>query len=216
VPKLPTILFPLLIAAAAPVQAQLFWKAPEIPGGTLTAPEPGYGQPMPGATPAESRAALVWNLRSAINVAALQCGLNPLLRIPETYNVMIADHRDELAAAFATLGSYYKRKNKTPKAGQTALDQYGTRTYSSFSAVAGLLPFCHVASQTVREAIFTPRGKLYQVAEARLKQLHNSVNFRKGEQQFPGIRIDGRPRLPVLDERCWPKKKGYQASCGWQ
>ncbi|MBK8630065.1 MAG: hypothetical protein IPN84_07610 [Sphingomonadales bacterium] len=202
-----------LLGLAAPAQAQLFYKAPDVPGGVLTAPEKGYGYVLTGATPAENRAALVWNLRSALNVAALQCSLDPYLRIADNYNAMLSNHRDELAGAFTTLSAYFKRKNKSPKAAQTALDQYGTRTYSSFSAVGGLLPFCHVSSQTVRTAIFTKRNALYEIANARLRQIHNAVNFRKGEQQFTGIWIANNYHLPNLADQCWKKTK-YTGKCG--
>lgn len=202
-----------MMCGAAPAQAQLFYKAPEIPGGPLSAPESGYGYVLTGATAAENRAALVWNLRSALNVAALQCSLDPYLKIADNYNAMLTNHRDELASAFTTLSGYFKRKNKSPKAAQTALDQYGTRTYSSYSAVGGLLPFCHVSGQTVRTAIFTKRSGLYEVAEARLRQIHNAVNFRKGEQQFTGIGIYNNYRLPNLEDRCW-KKAQYTGKCG--
>lgn len=201
------------LGLSAPAQAQLFYKPPEIPGGLLTAPETGYGYPLTGATAAENRAVLVWNLRSALNVAALQCSLDPLLMISDNYNVMLTNHRDELAAAFTTLSGYFKRRNKAAKTAQTQLDQYGTRTYSSYSAVAGLLPFCQTAGQTVRTAIFAPRGKLHQVAETRLRGLHNSVNFRKGEQQFYKFTFSNAYRWPNLEDRCW-KKNQYTGKCG--
>ncbi|HMT43685.1 MAG TPA: hypothetical protein PKA59_03980 [Chakrabartia sp.] len=203
----------IVCVVSMPAQAQLFYKAPEVPGGLLSAPETGYGIPMPGATSAESRAALIWNLRSALNVAALQCSLDPFLKISDNYNAMLTNHRDELAGAFTTLNGYFKRRNKTAKGAQTAIDQYGTRTYSSFSAVGGLLNFCQASGNTVRTAIFAPRGKLYEVAEARLRQLHNAVNFRKGEQQFPGIRVANSYRWPNLEDRCWKKNK-YTGKCG--
>lgn len=210
------ILAGLMVPAAS--QAQIFLKAPPVAGGPLLAPETGYGLPLPGATPAENRAALVWNLRSAMNVAALQCGNEPFSRIAETYNVMIANHRDELSSAFNTLTAYFKRRNKSAAAAQKAIDTYGTRTYSSYSAVAGLKPFCHVSGRIVRDAIFAPRTKLFTVAESRLREVHNALGTRRGEQQFPGIRVDGPWRLPKLDDGCWREKKRkitYNLACGY-
>lgn len=213
-PRLPIILSAPLFLAAMPAHAQLFLKPPEVPGGVMMAPEKGYGFPLPGATAAENRAVMVWNLRSALNVAALQCGLDPFINIAGNYNVMLGNHRDELNAAFATMSGYFKRKNKSARVAQTAIDQYGTRTYSSYSAVGGLLPFCHTSAQVVRSAIFTPRGQLYTVAESRLRQVHNAVNFRKGEQQFSGIAISNRHLFPRLEDKCW-KKKNYITKCGY-
>ena len=56
------------------------------------------GLPLPGATPAEYRAHLLWNLRSGLNVAALQCQFSPYLRAVDNYNALLAHHARELAA----------------------------------------------------------------------------------------------------------------------
>jgi hypothetical protein len=63
--------------AASPASAQFFFKSHDMAGQPVTGAEPGILPPMPGATPAELDAALVWSLRSALNVAALQCQFEP-------------------------------------------------------------------------------------------------------------------------------------------
>jgi hypothetical protein len=200
-----------LVPAAAP--AAFFWKPPNLRGEPVVGTEPGIlASALPGATPAELRAALVWNLRSGLNVAALQCQFEPTLLTRNQYNAMLDNHRDELAQAYQVLSNYFKRTDK--KNGQTKLDQYGTRTYSSFSTVLGQYTFCETASAIGRQAIFTPKGQLYRVAEQRLRELRNSLAL-AGEQQFTFWIPPYTPLLPPFDNRCWTKKNQLNGRCGW-
>ena len=204
-----------LAITTAPANAQIFWQTPDLAGAPIFAPEAGFGLPLPGATAAETKAALTWSLRSGLNVAALQCGFEPTLRTLENYNALLTNHREELASAFTILSSYFKRTNKTIKAGQGALDTYGGRIYSSFSAVRGQFTFCTAASKVSTSALFAPRGQLITVAQERLRELYNGVNSKAGEQMFrPTWTQIRRPALANMDAKCW-KKNAYFASCGY-
>ncbi len=158
-------------------------------------------------------------MRAALNVAALQCQFEPMLATVANYNAILKDHDAELKGAFDTLGAYFKRKNKTPREGQMALDQYGTRTYSSFAAVAAQLNFCQTAGSIAHAAVFTPRGHLGELAVERMRELRNSLTP-YGEQRFP--RYIGREQhivatMPRLDALCWNKKAEWVAKkCGAQ
>lgn len=198
----------LLIPSTA--SAAFFWKAPDLRGEPVTGAEPGViTGPLAGATPAELRAALVWNLRSGLNVAALQCQFAPTLLTRNQYNAMLDNHREELGQAYQVLTNYFKRNDK--KLSQTKLDQYGTRTYSSFSTVLGQYTFCHTSSAVGREAIFVPRGQLHTVAERRMRELRKSLAL-SGEQQFNPWIPPQQPQLVTLDDRCW-KKNELRANC---
>ena len=197
--------------APSPANAQLFWLAPDFTGAPLAGYEAGMGVPLPGATPAEERAAIAWNLRSGLNVAALQC-TEPTLRILENYNALLSDHNVELAQVFKTLSGYFKRTNKVARVGERALDTFGTKTYSGFSAVSAIRGFCTASAQIGRAAVFTPKGKFTEFAANNLRTLRNSLVF-KGEQQFRVITPTLRFRYPNLDERCW-KKNVYNQACG--
>ena len=100
-----------------------------------------------------------------------------------------------------------------------ALDQYGTRTYSSFSSVAGQLDFCSTAGSIAHQAVFTPRGHLGELAVDRMQELRNSL-VPYGEQRFP--RYVGREQrfnvtMPRLDTLCWNKKAEWvPKKCGAQ
>lgn len=199
---------------AAPASAQFYYKAPDISSGRLTGAEPGVlAQALPGATPAELRSAMVWNLRAALNVAALQCQFAPTLLTLPNYNGIIRDHATELNDSYAILSKYFARMGKTPKAGQTALDQYGTRVYSAFSAVHSQLTFCATAHSVSQQALFTPRGQFGDLASERLGELRNSL-IRWGEQQFPRIYYASLPVYPKFgDEKCWRRNVYEPARC---
>ena len=209
---LAAIAVPALLPGAA--SAAFFWKPPDLRGEPVTGAEPGVlTNALPGATPAELRAALVWNLRSGLNVAALQCQFEPTLLTRNQYNTMLDNHRDELAKAYQTLSNYFTRTDK--KGGQTKLDQYGTRTYSSFSTVLGQYTFCETASAIGREAIFMPRGQLYKVAEERMRELRKSLAL-AGEQQFNYWVPVQTLLLPPMEESCWKKNQlRARRNCTW-
>jgi hypothetical protein len=204
-----------LSAIASPAQAQIFWKAPDFKGTPVTSLEPGMGVPMPGANAAEQRAGLIWNLRSALNLAALQCQFEPTLRTVENYNAILNDHRDELGAAYKTLAAYFKRTNRTVAAGQKALDAFGTKTISAYSTVRGQLGFCLTSGKVGRLLLFAPRGSFNTVASEHLREVVNSLKP-AGEQQFPRVVIEPRfVRLPNFDAACWDKKNRYKTACGY-
>ena len=206
------------LAGAQSASAQFFLQSRDFSGAAVTGDESDLGQVLPGATQDEIRAALVWHMRAALNVAALQCQFEPTLLTVPNYNAMISDHSEELKNSFTTLTKYFARVNKASgvKAGQTALDQFGTRTYSSFATVAAQFGFCKTASSIGRDAVFAPRGHLFEVALARSRELRNSL-IPWGEQRFPRYIGRDRATMPRLDAICWNKKGEWvQKKCGAQ
>nr|WP_244501376.1 hypothetical protein [Sphingomonas gellani] len=207
------------MALATPASAQFFLKSRDLSDRPTKGAEAGIVQPLPGATAAEERAGLAWTLRAALNVAALQCQFEPTLVTVDNYNATLKDHGPELKSSFDTLTKYFARTAKTPKAGQAALDQFGTRTYSSVTAVYSQINFCQTASSIGSEAVFTPRGDFGNLAERRMRELRNSIATPWGEQMFS--RYIGRDPYPVaiprLDAICWDKKYRWQEKqCGPQ
>lgn len=192
-----TITFPLGSA-----QANFFWKAPDLSGPPVRGDEPDIGELLPGATPEELRAAVVWRMRSALNVGALQCQFDPTLLTLNQYNHLLDYHRVELSQAFGTLTKYFNRTKKPLKAAQMALDQYGTRTYASFSAVTSQYTFCETASKVGRAALFVPKGQFHVVAETYLREIRKSLG-RFGEQSFVFYVPPQTYRYPPFDEKCW-------------
>lgn len=201
--------------AAAPASAQFFMKSHDFSGVPVRGDEPGIGIQLPGASEAEIRAALVWNLRAALNVSALQCQFEPMLLALPNYNAVLKDHQAELKASYDTLTKYFLRTAATKKAGATALDQFGTRVYASYSTAAAQFGFCQTTGSIGRDAIFQPRGTLYQLAIARTRELRNSL-IPYGEERFPGgIGFNRRVAIPRLDKACWSRRGDWnEKRCG--
>ena len=200
-------------AAASPAQAQFFLRSHDFTGSPVTGAETDIGVPLPGATTAEQRAGLIWGMRAALNVAALQCQFEPTLHTVSNYNALLRDHEGELKNSFDVLTKYFLRTNKTKAAGQTALDQFGTRTYSGYATVAAQFGFCQTSAAIGRAAIFAPRGKFVDVAIDRTRELRNSL-VPYGEQALP--RYIGRDyaTYPQLDEKCWKNAVWQDKKCG--
>lgn len=200
-----------LACVGQPAAAQIFWQAPNFSGAPISPGEAGIGVAMPGATPDELRASLAWQLRSGLNVMALQCQFDKTLLTEVNYNTLLTNHKGELDAAYAKILAYFKRVNRSPALAQKALDSYGTKTYLGMSTVRGQLGFCQTAANIAQVAIYAPRGGFTQIAIDRLRELRNSLLL-AGEQQFrfPIPRTGG---TPVMDSRCW-KRDTYNRACG--
>ncbi len=200
---------------AQPVSAQFFLASPDIRGATVRGNEPGIGEVLPGATEDETRAELIWNMRSGLNVAALQCQFEPTLMSVQNYNVLLYNHRDELKKAFDTLNKYFIRVAKQAKAGQNALDRFGTRTYTGFTAVASQYGFCQTAAAIAARAAMAPRGSFHEIAADHMRELRTSLMRPFSEQRFPRFRLNSYPPLPRLDAICWDKKSKWSTKkCG--
>lgn len=204
-------------ALAGPAAAQFHLQSHRFDGATVTGGEPGIlSQQLPDATPAEVRAAMVWNMRAALNVAALQCQFEPTLLTVPNYNAVLKDHDAEFDGSQRILTKYFARTNKAAGAGQKALDQFGTRTYSSFVTVGGQLGFCQTAAAIGRDAVFQPRGQFGAFAADRLRQVRNSLFGSWGDEVRPGfVHVADGTALPRFDPVCWDKKGLWVAKkCG--
>ena len=202
-------------ALAAPANAQFFLKGHSFASGVINGDEPTMGVPLPGATPEEVRAGLVWSMRAALNVAALQCQFEPTLLTVPNYNAVLKDHDAEFDGSMKVLTKYFTRTNKAKGAGQKALDQYGTRIYSSFVTVGGQFGFCDTAAEIGRDAVFTPRGQFGMLATQRMQELRNSLFGSWGEEGLTHWIPVGRTNTPRLDPICWDKKGNWvEKKCG--
>ncbi len=204
----------MVMGIGSPAQAQLYYKGPDVTGLPVMTLEPGFDQPMPGANPAEINATLVWNLRSALNFAALQCQFEPSTRTVENYNMIIKNHKAELDSAYKSINGYFTRTRKNPKLATGEFDKFLTRVISSYSSALGQKRFCEVAAQTGRDTLFTARGQLLPLAHIRLRELRNAL-APAWEQKFPpaSYMITPPTRFPDFRSECWGKK-GY-GNCGF-
>ncbi len=198
--------------AAVPAPAQLYVSQPDLRAAPIEPSDPLVGLPIPGATSAEYRASLLWNLRAGLNVAALQCQFSDYLRAVPNYNGLLAHHNVELAAAYTTLNNYYKRTLGAK--GQKAFDDFSTMTYNNWSTLQAQTIFCQTATNITKTALVTPKGQLISVAQSRMRELRNA--------QIPAY--DPRPAyrpylirfrdLPPLAAACYSKKGVLRRACG--
>lgn len=201
------LLAAVTIAVAQPALAQTFWQSPDFRGTPIVPGEVGMGIPLPGATPAEEAAAIAWQLRSGLNVMALQCQYDKTLLAQDSYNGILLNHREELAKIYKTLNSYFTRNNKNPKVAQDAFDRYGTKNYTSFSTVRAQYGYCQAASNIARATLFAPRGSFQTVAFERVRELRNAL-MPQGEQLFRfGAKLP--ITYPSFDKKCW-NSRGYR------
>ena len=177
---------------------------------------PGHARRDAGGTARR----LVWNMRAALNVAALQCQFEPTLLTRANYNAILHDHDDELKTALRHAEQIFHRaSNKTqgPARPRSISSARGPiRASRPSSAQYG---FCQTAASIGRDALFAPRGGFCsdrRGPHARAAQQPGAV----GRAAFPrGIAVSRCQRadmLPRLRRQCW-KKGEYRnapAKCG--
>ncbi|CAA9523570.1 MAG: FIG01095692: hypothetical protein [uncultured Sphingomonadaceae bacterium] len=196
-----------------PASAQLFMVPPDFSGPPVNGSEPGIGLPIPGATSEEHSAHLLWNLRSGLNVAALQCQFSPSLRVVDNYNDILAHHSGELATAYTRLSDYFKRVHGA-REGQRLFDDYSTKTYNGFSTLYAQLGFCQTAASIGRDAIAAPKGGLAGVARARMREFRNSL-VPAGERLFVVRPIVATYEpFSQLSPACYDRKNRLRLVCG--
>jgi hypothetical protein len=107
-------------------------------------------------TKQEAEANAIWNIRAALNIAALQCQFLPFLATVKTYNDILRQHSEELDRTRLAMMAHFKRYDGAKY--QSSFDQYTTRTYNSFSTIDAQLPFCEMAGVVGREVLSLPKG----------------------------------------------------------
>lgn len=137
----------------------------------------GYMTPkavvMRTMTPAEAQAHAVWNVRAALNVAALQCQYSRFLDTRNTYNALLTHHADELQQAQRTVQGHFVRLDKGR--GQASFDRYNTQTYNSFSTLDAQYRFCEAAGDVGKRELAQPKGRMGALAVDGLTQLRAAL-----------------------------------------
>ena len=164
---------PAIAAPKKPVTKSASKKSKERPATVKTAPLPvepvttgGFMTPkavvLRAMTPAEAEANAVWNVRAALNIAALQCQFSPFLATVANYNDLLKHHGDELARAQVTMLGHFKRYDGARAA--NSFDQYTTKTYNSYSTLDAQYRFCEAAGIVGRKTLTIAKNKLGTVA----------------------------------------------------
>ena len=189
--------------------AQIFLQSPDYRAGPVTGSEPGISLPLPGATSEEYAAALLWNLRAGLNVAALQCHAMKTIDAVPNYNAMLDNHGPQLRAAYERLQGYFKRTAGSIK----AFDDYNTKTYNSFSTLFGQNGFCQTAGSIGRDVLFAPRGALHQVAQARMSEFRNSLKPAQDRMFISQPFYRPVAIIPNFGPECYDKKGRFREKC---
>jgi len=133
----------------------------------------GFGVNLRPMTVAETEADAIWNLRAALNIAALQCQYSPFLATVSLYNDIQKQHFDELARAKSTMTAHFQRYEG--RRAETSFDQYTTKTYNAFSTLDAQLAFCEQTASVGREVLAVRQGHLAPIALDRVPMLRASL-----------------------------------------
>ncbi|MBC2777434.1 hypothetical protein [Parasphingopyxis marina] len=190
-----------LFGVAAPASAQILFYPPDLESAPVNGDEQGLFVPqMVGGTPEDIRANLIWNLRSSLNVAALNCQFWPSVMSVDNYNAILTHHADELNAAYEGLKSYFRRT--AGRQWQSTMDEYTTTMYQSYVRVGSQRTFCTTAAQAARDALAQPKGQLYLAAQNNMRAMRSSL-ISYSDATMPYHEPVPLPAIPRLDNACW-------------
>jgi hypothetical protein len=116
-------------------------------------------------TPAQK----TWNLRSAMNVAALNCLEPQHAMILENYKVFLKAHAKGLSSANRMLDAEFREKYGPTYRGMR--DVYMTQVYNYFALPPTLPRFCDASLAVSTELAATPAGSLESFAAGALPRL---------------------------------------------
>ncbi len=156
----PVVKKPVIVVAAAQVKK---------PGGFMVP----KAVALRAVTKDEAEANAVWNVRAALNVAALQCQFSPFLATVKNYNDLLRHHSGEFMRAQDVMKSHFRRYDG--KRFVNAFDQYTTRTYNSYSTLDAQYSFCEVAARVGRDMLTVPKNRLGSAALVRNGEIRESL-----------------------------------------
>lgn len=117
----------------------------------------------------------LWNVRSGLNVAALNCLRPEHAGLVDNYRAFLKHHSRELAATNRALANEYR--SKYGRGFRDQQDAYMTRVYNYFALPPVLPEFCNVALELSHEIVGVPAGKLDEfspIALARMEQVYEN------------------------------------------
>lgn len=138
-------------------------------------------KPAVGASSAStSELEAIWDMRAALNVAALQCQSDPMLALPDRYNTFLRLHEGELKRVHTSLVS--------KRGGQAKFDRINTQTYNRFATIKQKALFCAKAADISIEAMNAAPNELLTVARTAQPTFSQLVNGTLIASAEPGQR----------------------------
>lgn len=133
-----------------------------------------------------STAQTIWNLRSALNVAALNCREADHAAILPAYAALLDRNKRELAAVNKTVTKEFR--DRYGSQGQTAQDSYMTQVYNYFALPPAHGQFCKVATRVAAESMQVAPAGLGTFAGRGLQELE--AVFEDFYRSFEQYRVD--------------------------
>jgi len=130
-------------------------------------------------TPAQ----MTWNLRSALNVAALNCLEAEHAGILSNYKVFLTTHAGGLAATNKTVAGEFRKKFGASY--RDMQDSYMTQVYNYFALPPALDNFCDMSLTVSDELRAVPKGQLDAFAAGALPRIEGVFeNFYRSYEQY--------------------------------
>lgn len=117
-----------------------------------------------------SRAQTLWNLRSALNVAALNCRGSDDAAIKASYSTLLKKYKAPLASANKTISNEFASQYGT-KGGAGALDTYMTKVYNFFAFPTVRDQFCANAAVVGRDLVLQTPATIENFAQTALPKM---------------------------------------------
>ncbi|WP_164117513.1 hypothetical protein [Sphingorhabdus sp. Alg239-R122] len=116
----------------------------------------------------------LWHLRSALNVAALNCVEPRHYQLASDYNTFLKTHKSQLSKANRAIESKFRRENGSNY--RRVRDTHSTRVYNFFSLPPVKSEFCNVSIGVARQLTLTPKDQLTGYAYIGLTEIEDVFN----------------------------------------
>ncbi len=116
----------------------------------------------------------LWHLRSALNVAALNCVQPKHYQLANDYNTFLSTHKRTLSKANRAIESKFRKENGSNY--RRVRDTHSTRVYNFFSLPPVKNEFCDVALTVARQLTVTPKDSVTTYAYTGLTQIESVFN----------------------------------------
>jgi len=107
-----------------------------------------------------SQAQTTWNVRSAFNVAALNCLSPQHAGILENYKAFLTNFDKQLDKANSTVEAEFREQMGDRRAGRTEFDSYMTKVYNYFTLPPAKAAFCDAALELSNESVLVAPADL--------------------------------------------------------
>ncbi|QWC56177.1 hypothetical protein F7D01_02900 [Erythrobacter sp. 3-20A1M] len=134
-----------------------------------------------------SQAQVTWNLRSALNVAALNCVDPQYAAMIPNYTIFLKNFEKPLRATNTAVEKEFRERYDTVREARAAQDSYNTRVYNYFAMPPAQEYFCDAAMQISQSALSVAPGSLDAFAAGALPQIQAA--FEKFFSAFESYRV---------------------------